>query len=1503
MLADDGPNIKGVCRSATIALRKADLARDNGDAEEQLAQLKAFARTITHVLRQHPMYARRKDDADIAVLDGKFSEVARRIEDLGGGKVSGLAPYDAGTAAAEVAASRLHAGDSSLLARRSRRNSLSLANSAASSLANSRAVSRANSRAPSRDTSPDPPARPPNHTPHYIVTDLSRRLAEMEAREKKRAEVEVEFSNRIAALTQRTESAESATQRADTRAETAERLVWELQEALEALSTLSTTGADAVVDRVNRLEQKVETRLLAVPAPSPANDLVPGRLATLEAQVLPTRVAELEQRLSELATSVVTLGTPKSTEKQTTAKEPSPPRSPGAPFSDEVRDLRQRVSRLENVDVGSAEWAHAAEAKASAALAKVDSLSVTVNQLSTTPKDDAETRAVVTALAVRVTRAEASAAAAMDLAATTSPGTARVKSAVPHLANRVTDIEVSTEVASTRTEKMVNEMREKVRQWEVTTHAAALPVTKTPGDARITPQPKADAAYITDSLESLRDARVMDQQRVTDLETSVKSAVHAMETLRDVVAAVETRHWESEEKHVNASAAVSKSVGEIITATTTAAAAVPKLHMQVKELELTQGDLLETVGQTEARVITLETDTETSSALCAKLAEKTRAMKADLAYVRKQLGEKVNAVAVKGALSTISQKINTLAKETADTMDALRSEKSEVTDNHSNSEDTKNEIAELTRLAGEALEVSKSASKTAKKAKALAETSVAAPVQAAKEQSKAMSKQLGEISDTVESLREARGMDQAVFEQLNERLTAVEYEIASTGTGTVVTDTAVTSVLTPVATPTKGTPVKRLESTSPIFSYDKGGSDGNGEHLNPRIEAVERAIAGITERLNSLVESKNEVWLPRNLAEEEGVTTDTHVPNGNGAVFGAAEAAAGAAETLAEAVERLNARVSAIENGDRASTSMSKQSGANPGAGADGPGTVATTSSDHQTTPEGVSPDEESVNDVKDGPACGENLSKKKQKQSVFASEEASAAAAVANVGGTAADLSDGDLVQRAKLAAAHARKQVRSEAARLGITLRNIGGVNRFESDVAVDSGGDFDYSKEFSARAEAANVADRTLAAELATVCALVEQEEARRESLRVALRVGEQGGEGAAGTESISEQTSEDVSVAVAARREWATCMEAQLSRLRAAAREAEARNAAAAEEGVAGGFGSFKAPSQAQKAARAASNRREASVADRLTRLAKRVDQTFAVEIDYVFSDGKDKENESRHQKVGTLNAPWGAGPGLKTNGTGKSHHGAIKSQNPSRLDSVLTSLERKVQTLIHASKTKPIGFSENVSVGLTPESRILELKSLRQMMRVVQTDVGALRTRVHEFETKVGKHSKVEKALRDVRLSDDRVSTVAAATSVIANAAVAQERAEVAEAAASRAMSTCKTLGETVTVHSADISKVKTQLDHLTRQVDVAVRTTELSADRARGQARTANASAKTAEAKTLTLAGELGRVARHVGLRGVGDALRTGVLFEPPQEQAQEDEDRFEIAEFAREYK
>ena len=87
MLGDDAgaaPPIKGVCRSASIALRKANLAKETGDADEELAQLRSFNRTIANVLRLHPMYARKKQDEEVAGLDAKLPEVRRRIEALGG---------------------------------------------------------------------------------------------------------------------------------------------------------------------------------------------------------------------------------------------------------------------------------------------------------------------------------------------------------------------------------------------------------------------------------------------------------------------------------------------------------------------------------------------------------------------------------------------------------------------------------------------------------------------------------------------------------------------------------------------------------------------------------------------------------------------------------------------------------------------------------------------------------------------------------------------------------------------------------------------------------------------------------------------------------------------------------------------------------------------------------------------------------------------------------------------------------------------------------------------------------------------------------------------------------------------------------------------------------------------------------------------------------------------------------------------------------------------------
>ena len=389
MLGDDAgapPPIKGVCRSASIALRKANLAKETGDEDEELAQLRSFNRTVVNVLRLHPMYARKKQDEEVAGLDAKLPEVHRRMEALGG-KVAPPAE-NISEAAASVAAARLVAGGGkvSLLERRRQ------------SRASSRAGSRAPSAAPSRDASPDrarSSAGTETHTPHYVVMDLSRRLAAMEQSDKARVAREAETEARMAELARRADDAEAAARRADARAETAETLVWELQEALQALSPAlegsseTETNATAWTSRADRLEaliREVDERAARRAedfARKPSSPTA-GRLADLEAQVLPTRVAELEQRVAELA-EVSAVGSSKVRAGKETRADGSPERasdaarSPGEPFSAEVRDLRERVARLEHVDVGSAEWAHAAEAKAAAALARVDALEKVVD--------------------------------------------------------------------------------------------------------------------------------------------------------------------------------------------------------------------------------------------------------------------------------------------------------------------------------------------------------------------------------------------------------------------------------------------------------------------------------------------------------------------------------------------------------------------------------------------------------------------------------------------------------------------------------------------------------------------------------------------------------------------------------------------------------------------------------------------------------------------------------------------------------------------------------------------------------------------------------------------------------------------------------------------------------------------------------------------------------------------------------------------------------------------
>jgi hypothetical protein len=877
--------------------------------------------------------------------------------------------------------------------------------------------------------------------------------------------------------------------------------------------------------------------------------------------------------------------------------------------------------------------------------------------------------------------------------------------------------------------------------------------------------------------------------------------------------------------------------------------------------------------------------------------------------LRETVRQSVSAAAVKTLVAAVSGKVSRLARETADTVDAMKREQrraesarardarpksSQTLGSQMPARETEALAEKAAALAEQASERAASACAAAKKAGALAETAAAAPARFA-----------GELADTVESLREARAMDADAAAELERRVDALE---AARGAARA-------------AAPAERTQWKDDTRENKDEDDEVRGAKARADtetrerpDLEPRVDALGAAvasaaegIAALRERLEELVASGNEVCLGRDLAQPESGAGSV-APNA--AAFGAAEATAGAAETLAEAVARLQARMAAVERRSGAEgTATDAQAGAGAGAGAShGSGNVIHTPDDRlkeglggdtaETSGSGPSPDPRAASETPNA-------------RGAVAPEArgAAAGAAAAAAGGESAEPSDADLVQRAKLAASIARRAVRDEAARLGITL---GGEDAGDGDAEIGTSAE-DASAELSRRAEAANVADRELAAELATVCALVEKEEARRETLRAAFVSAGDASPG--GTEPAAA----DDAVAVAARREWAACMEAQLRRLRAAAREAEARNAAAAEE-LARRPGGIGTRSGAMRAARAAGERREAAIADRLARVVRRVDAAFGPEIDGV--ESFDKENALVGRPAF---APWGAGPGLKAAPTG-SKAVSRKHFGSKAVDSALVALERRVDALARAAASgAPMTPTTRVPSSDPParaalreapqNSSALELTSLRRMMRAAQTELGALSGRVETVETKVREAGRFERDLRSARLTEKRaeerqknVSSASAERSVAADAARASERAAAAARDVCGLRAQYAEVAESVASQREGLRRVVSTMDGLARDVDVSARSAEAAADRARAQARSAVASAKSAEARAAALAGAVGRVARHVGLRGVGDALRTGVLWEdrpgvegsggaPEQEEVLED--RFEITAFA----
>ena len=309
------------------------------------------------------------------------------------------------------------------------------------------------------------------------------------------------------------------------------------------------------------------------PSPSPSS-FFPSRSAELEAQVLPTRVSELEDRVSELASAMVDLASAPPPTNPSSASHPrpdaspganvvapstpaSPVRSPGAPFSSEVRDLRARVARLESADVpGTLDWSRAVEATAAAALAQVnvlrEEIAVVEARVDERRQDaavgvdvGADVRATLTAVEARLSRAEASAAAAVEIASTTSPGTQHAKKALPALRNRVAEMEIDVAGRLVDVETRVKELAEATADNAAA--LAAVPEFPPPSREPVTPEPviaeerreKLRVLARETVSEAVSEAERRVQTRVAEVETRVAQIVERMDAVETTAASVD----------------------------------------------------------------------------------------------------------------------------------------------------------------------------------------------------------------------------------------------------------------------------------------------------------------------------------------------------------------------------------------------------------------------------------------------------------------------------------------------------------------------------------------------------------------------------------------------------------------------------------------------------------------------------------------------------------------------------------------------------------------------------------------------------------------------------------------------------------------------------------------------------------------------------------------------------------------------------------------------------
>ena len=1268
-----------------------------------------------------------------------------------------------------------------------------------------------------------------------------------------------------------------------------------------------------IMQRLGALESGTGPRPPGPPAAAEAGPVAPAPEpgASTSAPVSSDAAARLEHLEARLATAEDLLGQT----AMASAKATTPIAQAVGDIVPEIHSLRERLAKMEELDYGKSlndlydristlEAMGAREIPAVApqtnALAGWDTSELEARIIRAESSAAAAAATEVQILkekigefGMRLSRAEEIATEAAEAATTTSPGTAATKKAVPGLRARVAEMEVEVAARLSDVESRIADLAESCVETAALAAATPAPTRRTlGGSVRGSPRRPTSSPARKSPVppESHASERITEERQVTLHELALDAVAEVEDRLAGKIAEVEAKMFElsggaAGDYPMNVETEFASPAGmpvsprspggrtpggrsprtpggssfglrgeldavkerlqelsdSFVQAETMSQALVvdnETLDKRVVELEsLQRASSAASLANFEAheskisqladvlkRVENLEADGETSSELAVAMAGRVHEVKKEIADIQ---DTKAIVSSVKSSIAAVQAKISSLAAETAETVEAIRGRQSEM-EVELKDKAPRKIVVDVDNLAVEVADFRKHRITDAERmaeheeqvrqAKAAASTAAyldkenVAPRLSALESLDLKTLRQRLVDMEVMLLDAAMAGEEETETKIRER---AEFEVGLTPREKferridALEESKRTRARASVATSWNKAEKKQAEGivvdASSLNSAAVDAMKGEIETLHRRVEEIER----------DFVQSR----VDATTSDENAASSSANAEAASTAAISAAASAAGAAELVADEVEKLRKRLAAVEGrgGDLGTPST--------------PTTIAPRSPDSDSRPR--APD--SLPPPAEHPA---ESTMRGAFRGVTAEEAAAAAAALGLSSRSPVPVSP---MAKAKTAAARARQAAQHEAKKLGIELGDpsIRPLEDLAESMSPHPGSD---------PAFLATAADRQLAAELATVCALVEREESRRLEIRES--------EMRARIEGEMGQTTDAVAVAEtqAAQRRWEIAMESQLQRLRKAAHEAEERHAVA--NAVSRGVDEV-GPTQ--------------EVAARLSYVHGKVDAMLRAE-------GVRMEQANRLTPE-TQQPPWGSGPGLKS-------PAKVKAAEIYRH---LGELERGVSALARTAPAGTVAAAVGISrsMGKKNTEELVEVKSLRHMVRAVQTELGGLQKRIDAVDKRTTGAGRAEQDMYRAQMSEVRSDVKALKRGFVDTRKAVDDslkRAVKSESTAAGAHAHAEELGAAVTATRGETARLRERVDALAHGADAGLRAVDGKIERVKSSCRGAKATARMAEARAVALAGELGRVARHVGMEGVGEALRTGTLFQPPRQ-------------------